>query len=251
AMSLSAVARLAGGASPGDVETRTRALAFRLGEESSTPRRQLTIRAARLTGLVAGDNSTVELTIAFFVVVSVVFVITCTNVSALLLGRAVSRRREIGIRLALGATRRRLIRQMLTESLVQAVAGALLGLLLYTVVMKIAYATVPGIIDGMQTELATFAFAAIFAVATTILFGLAPALHATRTDIGEVLKNSGSSSIRRSRLQAALIVVQLACSQPVLVVTALVLSSMRADSSAAADSTLSSIMTMESEFLRA
>ena len=250
AMTLVGVARLADDVSPGDVEARTRALAFKLGGESAKPHRQLTVRATPLTGLVAGESATVELMIAFFIVVALIVVITCTNVSALLLGRAVARRREIGIRLALGATRLRVIRQMLTESLVQAMAGALLGLLLYTVVMKIAYLTVPGIIEGMQTEMATFGFAAIFAVVTTILFGLAPALHATRTDIGEVLKNSGSSSIRRSRLQAALIVVQLACSQPVLVVTALVLSNVRAGVNDASDAALSSIMTMEAEFLR-
>src|SRR5262249_3080976 len=148
-----------------------------------------------------------------------IVVITCTNVSALLLGRAAVRRREIGVRLSLGATRFRLIRQMLTESLVHATAGGGLALILLAFIIKLAYANVPELVYGLQPQPATFAFAALFALVTTIAFGLAPALHATSADIAEVVKNSGSHAINRSRLQRAFVVIQLACSQPVLVVT--------------------------------
>src|SRR5262249_51166688 len=156
-------------------------------------------------------------------IAALIVVITCTNVSALLLGRAVGRRREIAVRLSLGATRARLVRQLLTESLVYSLAGALLGLALYAIAIGVVDATVPGVIEGIEPRLITVAYAAAFAVATTVVFGLAPAFHATRADISVAMKDSGGHAVHRSRLQAAFIVVQLACSQPVLVVTSLVL----------------------------
>ncbi len=228
-----AVARLAPGVAPRDVE-----------------RRGIGVRAERLTGMRSEDSGTRELVAAFFIVAALIVVITCTNVSALLLGRAVARRREIGVRLSLGATRLRLIRQLLTESLVHAAAGAVLALLLYAGTMKIAYAIVPEIIPGLELQPMTFFFAAAFALVTTLAFGLAPALHATKTDIAEVIKSGGAHAIRRSRLQSLFIVVQLASSQPVLVVTSLVLANMRSSASNAAPQAPASVMTMESQLLR-
>src|SRR5689334_22193213 len=96
----------------------------------------------------SGASDTHELLAAAFIVAALVILITCTNVSTLFLGRAVARRREMGIRLSLGATRMRLVRQALTESLVYSAAGALLGVALYAVAMKVAYATIPGIVEG-------------------------------------------------------------------------------------------------------
>lgn len=188
--------------------------------------RGVTARGEKLVAFPKGSD-TYELIVAFFIVAGFVVLITCTNVSALMLGRAVARRREIGVRLALGATRRRLIRQMLTEALVYAVTGGVLGLALYSGAIKIAYATVPEVVYGIEPEARTFLFAAAFALITTVLFGLAPALHATRADIGETIKTGGTHAIRRSRLQATFIVAQLACSQPVLVVTSMVIANTR------------------------
>ena len=191
-----------------------------------------------------------ELVAAFLLVAALVVVITCTNVSALLLGRAAARRREIGVRLSLGATRLRLIRQMLTEALVHAVAGALLGLALYIPTIKIAYVMMPEIVYGLQPEPATFLFAMLFAFATTIVFGLAPAMHATSADIAEVMKNSGNHAIRRARLQMTFVVIQLACSQPVLVVTSFVLSDIRHSANDNADQAPASVVTMVSQIYR-
>jgi predicted permease len=241
--------RLAPGVSAGDIEHVTTPLAARLAREEPKAHARLVIRAEPLTGMSKDTSETAELFAAFFIVAALVIVITCTNVSALLLGRAVARRREIGVRLSLGATRFRLIRQLLTESLVHALAGAVLGLILYAIVIKIAYATIPEVVlEGLSPEPATFAYAAAFALATTIAFGLAPALHATREDIGEVIKNSGNQAIRRSRLQATFVVVQLACSQPVLVVSSLVLADLRGRSTNAGAAP-ASVVTMESTIL--
>jgi predicted permease len=248
--SLRSVARLAPGVSPGDVDRMTGALAAQFAQTKPDERRRLSIRAERLTGIAQSDHNRTELVAAFLLVAVFVIVITCTNVSALLLGRAAARRREIGVRLALGATRLRLIRQMLTESLVHAVAGALLGLALYIPTIKIAYAMMPEIVYGLEPEAATFLFASLFAFATTFAFGLVPALHATSADIGEVMKNSGNHAVRRSRLQMMFVVIQLACSQPVLVVTSLVLADIRRGANENADQAPASVVTMSSRLYR-
>jgi predicted permease len=250
AMSLLGVARLAPGVSADAVTSMTAALAASVAREDSATHQGLAIRAERLAGMARGRGDTTETIAAFVLIGALIVVITCTNVSALLLGRAVARRREIGVRLSLGATRLRIVRQMLTESLVLASAGALLGLLLYVIVVKLAYATIPEVIYGLQPEPTTFLFVAMFALITTIAFGLAPALHASRAGIAEVMKGGGDLSAHRSRLQALFVVIQLACSQPVLIVTSLVLADLRAGANDSAALAPASVVTMSSEVFR-
>ncbi len=246
----STFARLAPGVSPAGVARLTSVVAAQLARPRPDNLVRLSIAAEPLTGVAPGDSNRTELVAGFLLIAALIVVITCTNVSALLLGRAAVRRREIGVRLALGATRRRLMRQMLTESLVLAVAGAALALVLYVIVIKVAYANVPELIWGLQAQPSTFAFAGLFALVTTLAFGLAPALHATSADIGDVMKNSGNHAISRSRLQRAFVVVQLACSQPVLVVTSLVLADLRHTANANADQAPASVVTMSARNFR-
>ena len=240
---LVSIARLAPRVSAGDVERRVATIAAQLAQSEPTTHTGLLIRAERLTGLRPSSDRT-ELLAAVFLVATLIIVITCTNVSALLLGRAAARRREIAIRLALGATRRRVIRQLLTESLVLAACGASLALALYIPSIKVAYAVMPDIVYGLAPQPSTFAFAALFAGIATIVFGVAPAFHATSADIGETMKNSGGGAIHRSRLQALFVVAQLACSQPVLVVTSLVLADIRAKVNNEASRAPASVVTM-------
>jgi predicted permease len=248
---LLSVARLAPGRTAGDVVRLTAPLALRIAREEPTAHRALSISAERLSGRASDRGDTTETIVSIFLLAALIVVITSTNVSALLIGRAVSRRREVGVRLSLGATRRRIIRQMLTESLVLAAAGGGLALLLYAASIRAASVTVPDVLFGLRPEPATFVAAALFAVATTIAVGLAPALHASRVSVGEVLKNSGVQAIGRARLQATFVVAQLAFSQPVLVVTSLVLVNLRAAGLSAADAAPSSVVTMTSEPRRA
>jgi putative ABC transport system permease protein len=142
--------------------------------------------------------------------------ITCTNVSALMIGLAVARRREVGVRLALGAPRKRLIRQLLTESVLLALVAATVSLLVTTVgirVLRSTFSDVQLVVDWRVTTMTV-----AVAIVTGIVFGLAPALHATRVTIGEVLKSSsGSVAAARSRLQRVLVVAQIAVTQPMLV----------------------------------
>lgn len=145
-----------------------------------------------------------------------VLLITCTNVSALMVGLAAARRREIGVRLSLGAPRGRLIRQLLTESVLLALVAAAVGLVVTAAgirALETAMEDVQLVVDWRVT-LATCGIA----VATGLLLGISPALHATRVPMGEVLKSASRSvASNRSRLQRALVVAQIALTQPLLV----------------------------------
>jgi macrolide transport system ATP-binding/permease protein len=150
--------------------------------------------------------------------------IVCANVANLLLARAVARRREIGIRLALGASRLRLVRQLLTESLMLSLAGGILGLglalwttdffALFLPVLPYTFAL------DFAPDLRVVAFTFVVAVLTGIVFGLAPALQASRTDVVPVLKGETATTgvfSRRFTLRNLLVVAQVALSLVVLV----------------------------------
>ncbi len=157
-----------------------------------------------------------------------VLLITCANVSALMVGLALARRREIGVRLALGASRRRLIRQLLTESVLLALIAAAVGLVATAVGIRLIGAALEDLqlVVEWRVTIATCAIA----VVTGILFGLSPALHATRMSVGEVLKSTSSAAaVTRARLQRALVVAQITLTQPLLVGLGIVIMTMVTD----------------------
>lgn len=167
-----------------------------------------------------------------------VLLITCTNVSALMVGLAVARRREIGVRLSLGAPRKRLIRQLLTESVLLALAAAAAGLAVTAGGIRILGAMLEGLqlVVDWRVTIAT----CTVAIVTGVLLGLSPALHATRVSVGEVLKSSSwSVAATRSRLQRALVVAQITLTQPLLVGLGVVVATMLTDIGARAASAVS------------
>jgi putative ABC transport system permease protein len=168
--------------------------------------------------------------LTLFAAVGVVILIACANVANLLLVRASVRGKEIAIRTALGAGRRRLVLQMLAESVLLALAGGAVGLLLaylaITPMKTLSAGSIPRVGD-LRIDGAVFAFALVASLATGILFGLAPAWQASRSTIGAVLKEGGRSSTMASGrwLRSTLLVVEVAMSIVLLVGAVLLLRS--------------------------
>jgi predicted permease len=143
------------------------------------------------------------------------------NVSSLMVAAAVARRHEIAVRLSMGASRGRILRQLVTESTVLAVGGGLLGLLFAW--WTLSYAWADAGLDATP-DAATFAFTLLFAVATGILFGLSPALHATRGQLADAMRDSKAGSAGRARLQRVFVGAQIMLSQPLLVLLGVMIS---------------------------
>ncbi|MEX2282922.1 MAG: ABC transporter permease [Gemmatimonadota bacterium] len=149
---------------------------------------------------------------------TLVLLVTCINVSGLLTGLASARRREIAVRLSLGAPRTRIIRQLLTESAVLALVAGAGALAVVAIFLRVAMAMVPDVPLELKIEWPTTAFTFAIALAVGIVFGLSPALHATRLAIASVLRDSGGGiASARSRLQRGLVVTQIALTQPLIV----------------------------------
>jgi predicted permease len=160
--------------------------------------------------------------------VGVVLLIACANIANLMLARASGRQREIGVRLALGAARGRLIRQLLTESVVVAALGGVLGMILAAAGTRVLLAIVSGGFTNLSLEIPRdypiFLFTALVSLGTGIICGLAPALRATRLDVGRTLAANARGSIGgRGRVQTGriLTIVQVALSVLLLVGAAL------------------------------
>ena len=158
---------------------------------------------ARLNPNGQGPNLVVQLSSILMVVVGIVLLIACINIANLLLARASKRRREIAIRLALGAKRSRLISQLLTESVMLSLLGGAAGLLiaLLDVERHRGRRRLPlpfPVDDTLALDARVLVFTAALAVLTGVLFGLAPALQASRADVVPVLKNE-TRALRRGR----------------------------------------------------
>jgi putative ABC transport system permease protein len=163
--------------------------------------------------------------------VGLVLLIACANVANLLLARAASRNREVAIRTALGASRFRILRQLLTESMLLAVAGGACGILAcyacFNLILGLVPANLPRI-GAISIDSHVLGFALLLSVVTGVIFGLAPTLQSSKTDLQTMLKEGtarAGTGRGRGRLRAVLIVTEVALALVLLIGAALLLES--------------------------
>jgi putative ABC transport system permease protein len=151
-----------------------------------------------------------------FGAVSVVLLISCANTATLLLGKATARTREVALRVALGATRRRIVRQLITESLLLAFLAGAVGLLIASwgskALVSLAPANLPRLAET-AIDSWVLAFTLVISLATSLLFGLVPALYASKVDLNDALKQAGSRSVTGgglARMRGVLVVAEIA-----------------------------------------
>ena len=166
-----------------------------------------------------------------FLAVAVVLLIACANLAGLLLVRAIRRRREIAVRLALGSSARTLLRQALLESLVLSVSGGVLGLILAAIALKLGTSFLPEtlpLIGSIGLDWMVAAFALALAMVTGVLCGVAPAFAAIRTSVNETLKEggrTGTSGAGHARLRSGLVIAEIAIALILLAASGLLLRS--------------------------
>ncbi|HLW85307.1 MAG TPA: ABC transporter permease [Candidatus Sulfotelmatobacter sp.] len=172
-----------------------------------------------------------QLVHVLFLAIVVVLLIACANLAGLLLVRAIQRRREIAVRLALGARAGTLLRQQILESLVLSVSGGLLGLGLAALALRVGVSRLPETLprlDEIALDWQVVGFAFLLAVLTGMVCGLAPAFAALRTSVNETLKEGGRTGTQGSghaQLRSALVVAEIAIALVLLVASGLLLRS--------------------------
>ena len=183
-----------------------------------------------------GENFTGELRIPLLVLlgaVGLVLLIACANVANLMLMRSSARQREMAIRSSLGASRGRIVRQLLVEAVILGVAGGIFGLFVAVWAKDLLLAMLPASMSVAKVNAVTIdrnvlAFTTLLSLGTGLLFGLLPALRASRPDLGDSLKEGGraiSASLRRNQMRAALVVSEIAIALMLLVGAGLLIKS--------------------------
>ena len=234
---LSIFARLKPGRTAAEARTEMNALLGQFDTQSSTgPKKTIAvepindlkvpIEAWMFIGMVLGATG-------------LILLIACLNIANMQLARAIARQKEIGVRLCLGASRWRLIRQLLTESLILSIVGGVAGVLLawwtlnlFLSVIFVRYggADMLRVVVDLTPDRRVLAYSFLLALLSGIAFGLVPALHATRPDLIGVVKSEGSTATgrsARSRLSSALVVAQVSICFMLLIPAGLLLRSVQ------------------------
>ena len=230
---LSAVARLKDGvAAPAAAQAMTAMFTHQHAADGDAPPDRVELEPMRVRALGADGADVYRFVELLAGVVALTLLIGCANVANLQLARAAVRQREIGVRLAIGAGRGRIVRQLLTESLALAGLGGALGLIVAAFSLRLmARFQLPGGIDITALRLGVnggmLAFAALVSGGTVLLFGLVPAWQATRGNCVAAVRGE-TRVTARNRLRSALVAVQIALSLVLLAGTALFAQSLAA-----------------------
>jgi putative ABC transport system permease protein len=217
---LNVVGRLKPDVTLAQAQAEMSALSARISQQHPEKTSGHGVKIVGLTDIVVGDIG-----LALFVLlgaVGFVLLIACANLANLMLARIGGREREIALRTALGASRLRIIRQLLTESLLLAIAGGGVGLLLaiwaVSWLVSLSPDTIPRV-NEITVDVRVAGFTLLISVATGVLFGVVPALQASRTEFTDALKESGrtTAGVRKQRLRSALVVSEVALSLVLLV----------------------------------
>jgi len=210
-MGMRVVGRLAAGTTLHQAQSELDGIATVLAREYPTENKDRGIYAVSLHENLTGDVRTPLLVLLG--AVGFVLLMACANVANLLLARASSRRRELAIRTALGATRGRVARQLLTESLLLATIGGLLGLALARSLNAVLVAKIGDQLPRagqVHLDGSVLGFTALIALGASVLFGTAPALRSARSNSNDALKEGDRGNTSRQRLLPALVVVEIA-----------------------------------------
>ena len=228
------VGRLKDNVSTQQAESALQAITLQLAREHPQENEGRGVRLMS-PGLFIPDIRSSVITFAgvLMVVVGLVLLLACVNLANLLLARATERRKEIAIRLALGASRARLVRQLVTESVLLALAGGAAGLLLAAWLNDLVAATrLPtdiAILFDLRIDWRVMTFTLVVSVLTGVVFSLLPALQASKPELVPALKDEASlGGFRRSRLRNTLVIVQVALSLVLLASAGLIVRSLQA-----------------------
>ncbi len=238
ASELQILARLKPGTSMKAAQAQSSGLARQHASTLQGPWKTTSITVERPT--LFGDMDDVSLAVAgavLMVIVGLVLIVACANVANMVLAHGAGRQREIGIRLAIGASRSRIVRQLLTESIVLAFAGGFLGLALATWTTKILWKLITErfantLLGGLTVSLnlnpdtRVFIYTFVISIAAGVLFGLLPAIQITNPELAGSLKDGGGlfgHRIRHSRTRRILITAQVTISVLFLIVSGLLM----------------------------
>jgi predicted permease len=230
---LSLIGRMKDDAEIDQVRADLGLIASQIDQQQPGRETNLQIAKAANFSLPEGRRTIFSVATVIMAAFGLVLLIACANVANLLLARSTARRREIAVRLSLGATRARLVQQLLTESLLIALAGGILGSLLalwsFRGLMALALSSMPGqlppFVLDVSPDLSVLWFAVGISFGTGIIFGLAPALQTTKTDLQSALKQDTAGSGHRTTglLRCGLVGIQAAVCMILMILAGLLL----------------------------